>query len=247
VGESSPDHSDVSPPVAAPQQATSALSSDGLRAFIATVVAFLVPILVGIVLSLTPPPGTGGIATTIVLWLIGWNTFVVAYVILTFRTFNRVDAEQFRARMVRRGAKRSWIWRMLAPGGDGPTWAVESALVAFVVVLVLPHVSAIDINDWILVPVTFSILLSCWALSVVSYALHYAQYDIEQPGLDFPGDRTHAFADYMYFSIAVATTFGATDVNITTPHMRRVVNLHTVLTFIYNSVIVALLAALLIR
>jgi uncharacterized membrane protein len=45
----------------------------------------------------------------------------------------------------------------------------------------------------------------------------------------------------------VATTFGATDVNITRPRMRRVVNLHTILTFVYNSVIVALLVSLLIR
>ena len=51
----------------------------------------------------------------------------------------------------------------------------------------------------------------------------------------------------MYFSIAVSTTFGATDVSIKTPAMRRVVNVHTILTFIYNSVIVALLASLLIR
>jgi uncharacterized membrane protein len=36
-------------------------------------------------------------------------------------------------------------------------------------------------------------------------------------------------------------------VNITSPRMRKVVNLHTILTFVYNSVIVALLAALLIR
>ena len=61
------------------------------------------------------------------------------------------------------------------------------------------------------------------------------------------GARTHTFADYRYFSVAVATTFGATDVNITTPRMRRVVNLHTLLTFVYNSVIVALLASFLIR
>jgi Protein of unknown function (DUF1345) len=95
---------------------------------------------------------------------------------------------------------------------------------------VLPHIR-IRIDDWVLVPVTLSILLSCWALSLVSFALHYAQYDLETPGLDFPSDRTHAFSDYKYFSIAVATTFGATDVNITSPRMRRVVNLHTILTF----------------
>ena len=67
------------------------------------------------------------------------------------------------------------------------------------------------------------------------------------PSLEFPGSRTGAYADYVYFSIAVSTTFGATDVSIKTPAMRRVVNFHIILTFIYNSVIVALLASLLIR
>jgi uncharacterized membrane protein len=117
-------------------------------------------------------------------------------------------------------------------------------LVAFVVVLVLPRIRAISIDDLLLVPLSLSILLSTWALSIVSYALHYAEHDLEEPGLEFPGERTNAFADYRYFSIAVATTFGATDVNIITPRMRRVVNVHTILTFIYNSVIVALLAGL---
>jgi uncharacterized membrane protein len=247
VAQPGPQPSDTSPPPVVAEHATSSLCADSRRALIATGVAFLVPLLVGLGLALTPPSGTGGIATTVVLALVGWNTFVVAYVILTHLTFNRIDSVQFRARMARRGAKIPWIWRVLTPAGDGPTWAAESALVAFVVVLILPHVQAIEIDDWILVPVSLSILLSCWALSVVSYALHYAQYDIAQPGLDFPGDRTHAFADYMYFSIAVATTFGATDVNITTPRMRKIVNLHTILTVVYNSLIVALLAALLIR
>ena len=77
--------------------------------------------------------------------------------------------------------------------------------------------------------------------------MHYAQRDIDEPGLEFPGTRTGDFADYRYFALAVATTFGATDVSITTPAMRRVVNLHTLLTFVYNSVIVALLASFLIR
>jgi uncharacterized membrane protein len=122
----------------------------------------------------------------------GWNIFVIAYVILTFRTFARVDSAEFRARMDARGSKRPVIWRVLTPRGDGPTLAFESAVVAFAVVLVLPHVSAININDWVLVPASISILLSCWTLSLVSYALHYAQNDFAEAGLDFPGTRSNA-------------------------------------------------------
>jgi uncharacterized membrane protein len=181
------------------------------------------------------------------LVLIGWNVFCVVYVIRTHRAFARVDRREFLARMAARDALENRFWRRVSPAGDGPTFAIEATVVSFFVVLVVPHLRAVQINPWVLVPLTLSILLCCWALSIVSYTLHYAQKDIARPSLDFPGDRTGAYGDYLYFSIAVSTTFGATDVNITQPSMRRVVNLHTILTFLYNSVIVALLASLLIR
>jgi uncharacterized membrane protein len=213
---------------------------------IATAVGVLVPVAVGLVLGAVDP-ALHGRAVTVVLVLAGWNLFVVVYVALTLRTFAGTDQAEFEAKMARRRDMRSFLVRRLLPGGDGPTFALEAALVAFGVVLVLPHVNAIELDDLVLVPVTLSILLCSWALAVVSYALHYAEKDGQEAGLEFPGTRTHTFADYRYFSVAVATTFGATDVSITTPRMRRVVNLHTLLTFAYNSVIVASLASFLIH
>jgi hypothetical protein len=59
-------------------------------------------------MALTPLNVTDGLARTVVLFLVGWNTFVIAYVALTLRTFGRVDSAQFRARMQRRGSKRGW-------------------------------------------------------------------------------------------------------------------------------------------
>ena len=229
-----------------PARPTSAPCSDGRRALIATTVAVVVPVVIGLVLGALQP-GLNPTATRIVLGLTGWNLFVVIYVLTTLHVFRTADPEEFVARIRRRSASRSPTSRRLLPGGDGPTFAVEATLVAFGVVLVLPHVHAIEVRDVVLVPLTICILLCSWCLAVVSYALHYAQKDMVEPGLEFPGTRTHTFADYRYFSVAVATTFGATDVNITTPRMRRVVNVHTLLTFTYNSVIVALLASFLVR
>jgi uncharacterized membrane protein len=224
----------------------SPLCSDGRRALVALAPSIGLPVLAGLALRVISFPGAGSPAAYVILCLLGWNLFAVIYVVITLRTFRRVDAEEFHRRMTARGRRSAWgIWR-LSSRADGPTFAVEGTVVAFTVVLVLPHVHSIRINDLLLVPVTLSVLLSSWALSIVSYALHYAQYDLEQPGLQFPGERTNAFEDYMYFALGVATTFGATDASIVTPRMRRVVNLHTLLTFIYNSVIVALLASLLL-
>jgi uncharacterized membrane protein len=234
-------------PTEAQVQAAPWTCTDGKRALVGLAASIVVPTVAGTILGIVSPEVGDALATTVVLSLAGWNIFVVVYVVLTVRTFSRIDGAEFAVRMAARAQRRGRGFEQVEPRGDGPTFAIESSLVAFAVVLVLPHVDPINLNDWILVPASVSILLSCWALSIVSYTLHYAQHDLRRPGLDFPGDRSYAWADYVYFSIAVATTFGATDVDITTPHMRRVVNLHTVLTFVYNSVIVALLAALLIR
>lgn len=188
-----------------------------------------------------------GRGRTAICFLLGWNVFVVVYVVMTQRLFANGDEAEFRRSMQLRSDQENSFWRKVSPYGDGPNFAVESCLVAFFVVLVVPHLPNLRINPWVLVPLTITIMLSCWALSVVSYALHYAEKDIAKPGLQFPGKRTDAYADYLYFSMAVSTTFGATDVNITEPSMRRTVNLHTMLTFLYNSVIVAMLASLLIN
>jgi uncharacterized membrane protein len=224
---------------------TDGLCADGRRALVALAPSLALPILAGVLLWAVAFPGGTSPAAYVILSLLGWNLFAVLYVVLTLRLFRGVGAVEFRRRMAARGTRSRGIWR-LASRADGPAFAIEAAVVAFAVVLVLPHIPSIKINELLLVPVTLSILLSSWALSIVSYALHYAQYDLEEPGLDFPGVRTDAFEDYWYFALGVATTFGATDASITTPRMRRVVNLHTLLTFIYNSVIVALLASLLL-
>jgi uncharacterized membrane protein len=228
-------------------RAPTALCSDGLRSSVAMAGGFALPVAAAMVMAFTSPPGGDWAATAVVLILVAWNLYIVIYVVLTMRVFGKVDGAEFADRIAARTARRGSVFRRFQPWGDGPTFTILSVLVAFVMVLALPHIKAIDLNDWLLAPVSISILLSSWGLTVISYALHYAQHDLAQSGLNFPGDRTNAYADYLYFAVAVSTTLGATDVSVNTPHMRRIVNLHTVLTFVFNSVIVALLVAVLVR
>jgi uncharacterized membrane protein len=233
-------------------EAPSALSThplcrDARRASVATGVAVLLPLAVGLVLGSTSLTSEHAAAVRTILALIGFNLFAVVYVVLTLRTFGGVGPDEFRARMRARDVPgRSGVRRRSALGG-GPAFALEATVVALAAALVLPHVDGIAVDDLVLAPLTLSILFSSWALSIAAYAVHYAQRDLDEAGLEFPGRRTDTFADYRYFALAVATTFGATDVAIVTPAMRRVVNIHTLLTFVYNSVIVALLASFLIR
>lgn len=59
-------------------------------------------------------------------------------------------------------------------------------------------------------------------------------------GLDFPNEKNPDFLDFVYFSFIIGMTFQVSDVEITSRDIRRLALLHSVLSFIYNTVIVAL-------
>ena len=64
---------------------------------------------------------------------------------------------------------------------------------------------------------------------------------IRQPvgGLDFPGNTPPQGWDFFYFAIVIGMTAQTADTNVTTTRMRKLVILHSLITFLFNTVIVA--------
>lgn len=58
-------------------------------------------------------------------------------------------------------------------------------------------------------------------------------------GLEFPGTKRPQGWDFLYFSTVIGMTAQTSDTVVTTPHMRRIVLLHSVVSFFFNTVIVA--------
>ncbi len=91
-----------------------------------------------------------------------------------------------------------------------------------------------------------------WTLIHTLFALKYAhkyygannQQDDDNDtfgaGLDFPSEKAPDFLDFAYFSFVVGMTFQVSDVQITSRKIRRISLVHAFLSFIYNTVIVAL-------
>lgn len=87
-----------------------------------------------------------------------------------------------------------------------------------------------------------------WLLLHTIFTLRYAHLyyneqdeNIRPRGLDFPGEEELPdYPDFMYFSFVIGMTFQVSDVEITSRHIRRVVLLHSFLSFVFNTVIVAL-------
>lgn len=58
-------------------------------------------------------------------------------------------------------------------------------------------------------------------------------------GLDFPEEQDPDFLDFAYFSFVIGMTFQISDVRITSRPIRRVVLVHSLLSFAFNTVILA--------
>ncbi|HEY1930677.1 MAG TPA: DUF1345 domain-containing protein [Acetobacteraceae bacterium] len=97
----------------------------------------------------------------------------------------------------------------------------------------------------VLVAVT---LLLSWLMTHTTFAFRYAhEYyarDRGGPkvdgGLEFPGEQRPDYLDFMYFSLVLGMTFQVSDVQITSRKLRRVATVHGLLSFLFNTIILAL-------
>ena len=93
---------------------------------------------------------------------------------------------------------------------------------------------------------TVTIALS-WAAVHTIFALHYAHefYRGAKPGgLQFPSGDQHEHPDYwdfVYFSFVIGMTAQVSDVGITDKTIRRTATAHGIISFIFNTALVALM------
>jgi uncharacterized membrane protein len=95
--------------------------------------------------------------------------------------------------------------------------------------------------------VAFSLLAvsSAWLLTHTAYTLRYARLYYRDDhegvgGLDFPGKHPPADIDFAYFAFTIGMCFQVSDVTISSPAIRRDVLVHAVISFAYNTAILAL-------
>jgi uncharacterized membrane protein len=87
-----------------------------------------------------------------------------------------------------------------------------------------------------------------WATLHTIAAFHYAHLyyaaegeDKAEPGcLDFPGTREPGAWDFVYFSFVIGMTAQVSDVTVQAAGMRRLVLAHSIISFFYNTVLLAL-------
>jgi uncharacterized membrane protein len=97
---------------------------------------------------------------------------------------------------------------------------------------------------------TIVTIVGSWLLVHTIFALHYAHayyqptpensQDGDAGGLDFPSDWEPDYWDFLYFSFVIGMTSQVSDVDVTSRVMRRLTLIHGVLSFFFNTAILAM-------
>lgn len=128
---------------------------------------------------------------------------------------------------------------LLEPGGGMAILVAYFALLYAVTLVVSPT------RDLLTLAATAVLLVASWGTILVSFTLDYLRTDARHgwTQLHFPDaageDAPRCAADYVYFATSVSTTFGTTDVTVTSSLLRRRVAVHAVVAFVFNTIVIA--------
>jgi uncharacterized membrane protein len=101
-------------------------------------------------------------------------------------------------------------------------------------------------------PVTEKLLIASslvivWTFGNAIYTLHYAHLYYSRAdggkdaaGLAFPGTKEPDLADFTYFAFTLGVALQTSDVQVTSPHIRKVVTIHCIVAFFFNLGVLAL-------
>ncbi|OLT43482.1 hypothetical protein BJF86_01515 [Serinicoccus sp. CNJ-927] len=185
---------------------------------------------------------------TVVIWFIA---YLILYTGVTLVAFARSTRRQVHtwAQTEDRG---TWAQRYLLGTAPGPGMSIfVGATALLVTVLWLPgELLTTSLGPAARTWLAVLLVVAAWTTVAVSFTVAYLVEDVQSDGaaLGFPAtpqEVDREFLDYVYLAVAVSSTFGTTDVDLRTPDVRRTATVHTLVAFVFNTVVLAVVVSLL--
>jgi uncharacterized membrane protein len=168
--------------------------------------------------------------------LIAWNIAAVAYVALAVGMMLRATHAHMRSRACSQDEGRHAVLFLVIASSVVAlfaTWTELAAAKDAHGLLQSGHVALAALT-----------VLSTWCVNQTMFALHYAHdfYSERNPhkGLCFPGDEMPDYLDFVYAAAIIGTSGQTADVSFDTSAARRIGLVHSVLSFFFNTIVLAL-------
>ncbi len=171
----------------------------------------------------------------------GWDVASLALLAFAWTIILRADAKETRRRADEDDPGRHMVFVVAL---------VASLISLFAATVVLRRVRAFpgaEAAMWTLL--TLAAVALSWAVTHTAYTLRYAHLHYRgnrnhdkspDGGLQFCGTKEPSDIDFAYFAFTIGMCFQVSDVVVRSTGMRREVLVHAVLSFVYNTVILAL-------
>jgi uncharacterized membrane protein len=168
--------------------------------------------------------------------LIGWNAGGAALLLLAWLLIASADEKITELRAGEEDPGRTLVYVIV----------LLASSVSLVAALQLTrHVASMPAAEaaWAEVLCLVTVALA-WALTHTSFTLRYAHLYYRDDGegvggVEFPGTKTPTYFDFAYFAFTIGMCFQTSDVCISATPFRRAVLLHAVISFGYNTAIIA--------
>lgn len=172
--------------------------------------------------------------------LLGWSVGVGLYLALAWWLCERFDAQRTRERAQAQDEPSVVLFFLML--------LATLACVAAITVMMPQSRSLSGAERTLHVALSVLALMASWLFIQTIFAFHYAHryYHEEKrnepdgPGLQFPGGLEPDYFDFLYYAHVVGMTSQVSDVQVTSREMRRLTLIHSVLSFGFNMLILAL-------
>ena len=178
--------------------------------------------------------------TGLIAIMLLWDVFSACYLILSWIVLVKRPVPE-----IRRWAKKDdgsvvFVFLLIV---------VSSLASMFTILLLMISQKDASSKNNMYLPLAIAGMMLSWTMVHSIYTFHYAHmyYDDDDVnpgkdayGLEFPGNAKPTYIDFAYFSFVIGCTFQVSDIEISSPKIRRVVLSHGLLSFVLNTFVVAL-------
>ncbi|MER7951693.1 DUF1345 domain-containing protein [Streptomyces sp. NPDC096079] len=171
--------------------------------------------------------------------------YLFPYLLITTVAFSTASPERVRA-WARRETRGTVLQRYVYGSAPGPGVSLFISGAALVVAVVWRpgHIGS-SFEPAARAAVALVMVVLAWVCVAISFAVAFQADNLveDERALEFPGAEPALWSDYLYFAFSVMTTFGTTDVDVTSREMRRTVTANSAIAFVFNTVTVASLVS----
>lgn len=169
-----------------------------------------------------------------------WDVFSLCYLIFSWIVLAKRSVPDIRRNAKKDDGSAAFVFILI----------IISSLASMITVLLLMlSQKEASSASALYLPIAIAGILFSWLMVHSIYAFHYAHiyYDDDENnpgkdayGLEFPGNAKPNYIDFAYFSFVIGCTFQVSDVEISSPKIRKIVLFHSLLSFALNTFVVAL-------